>query len=103
MKLLKKIPLWIKLPISVFLNEFGKFPLPVVFSHMQKAYADAKPLPEAVRIRAHQNAINGFAVTYTINMDICFQKLLIKLRKALMMNSFRFGYSGGRGRIMPHR
>lgn len=49
----KRIPLWIKEPICVFLNQLGKVPLSIAFWHSACDYADTKKLSTKKRVQIY--------------------------------------------------
>jgi len=49
--LLKRIPLWVKVPVVVFAKEVGRMPFCLVWQHARCAYAEAKEMPHEKKMR----------------------------------------------------
>lgn len=51
----KRIPLWMKTSLSVFLTEIGHWPINIVFAHMRRAFAESGGCGEKGKRRAWKN------------------------------------------------
>ena len=76
MKLVKKgIPLWMKCPIYIFLNEAGKIPLRLVLAHMYCGFIDSRNSTEEMKKKAYATAKKR---TYKY-LEIRYKKLALNL------------------------